>query len=69
MAVLRKTWKKVSFTILTALGLGTLTSCYGMPPSYYPPELEEDLELASESEAESDSNYSDKSEINTSENE
>ena len=67
MAVLRKTWKKVSFTILTALGLGMLTSCYGMPPSYYPPELEEDLELASE--VESDSNYSDKSETNTSENE
>ena len=34
MAVLRKTWKKVTFTILTTLGLGTLTSCYGMPPTY-----------------------------------
>ena len=67
MNILRKHWKKISFSICTALGLGMLTSCYGMPPSYYPPELEEDLELASE--AESDSNYSDKSETNTSENE
>ena len=69
MNILRKHWKKISFSICTALGLGMLTSCYGMPPSYYPPELEEDLELASESEAESDSNYSNKSETNTSENE
>ena len=67
MNILRKHWKKISFSICTALGLGMLTSCYGMPPSYYPPELEEDLELASE--VESDSNYSDKSETNTSENE
>lgn len=31
MVVISKKWKKLSYKILTALGIGMLTSCYGMP--------------------------------------
>lgn len=31
MIVISKKWKKLSYKILTALGIGMLTSCYGMP--------------------------------------
>ena len=31
MIIISKKWKKLSYKILTALGIGMLTSCYGMP--------------------------------------
>ena len=31
MIVKSKRWKKLTYSILTALGIGMLTSCYGMP--------------------------------------
>ncbi len=33
MIVKSKRWKKLTYSILTALGIGMLTSCYGMPVS------------------------------------
>lgn len=32
---IRWTWQKIAGTILGVLGIGTLTSCYGMPENYY----------------------------------
>ena len=31
MVVIKKTFKKIAYAVLCALGVGTLTSCYGMP--------------------------------------
>ena len=31
MIVISRKWKKITYSILTALGIGMLTSCYGMP--------------------------------------
>ncbi len=35
MVVVKKKFKKIAYTVLTALGIGMLTSCYGMPTRAY----------------------------------